>query len=622
MAGKDTIEIYRRILQQITTKKHIPPQWQKGQIIRLYKGKGKRGKCSNERGITLASNFGKVYERIINERAKEKVNMTENQAGGQKGKATTDHLLILNETINEIRNQGKPVYMAFLDVTKAYDKAWLDAIMYVMHKEGLTGPEWDLVKKMNENLTAKISTKHGDTREIKIKDSIRQGGVLSVLQYALLIDEINKEITKENLGTYIPSLDEIIGCLLWMDDVLLISSDPTELQKMLDITDEVAGKYHIEFGEPKSNTMKIGGKKECPKFRLGDMELKETDKYKYLGFVQNNKNNLKDHITALKGKVENTYQTILAIAGNKSFKNIEMQTIWALLQSCIASTITYSSEIWKPNKKETEKINQLMDNIIKRILMVPQTTPREALYIETGLLDPEAERMKNRILMEHRLTNNNSQRLQRAANNEVKKTWAEETKRIREQLKITKDDLEGTKPTTKKIINKKVRQWFKEKIHTDGAHKSKIKHLLDGKTDWDPNNRAEYMDKLNRMETSIIFKARTRMIPVKENFRNMHQNNKCRACEAEPETQQHILEECQVLHITGEGKVFEQDIFQENLKTLKEAATNIQDTLNRLEAEAATQPKKAETLPVTTEDRNSTARPHGLEHPVTRERTR
>ena len=36
--------------------------------------------------------------------------------------------------------------MVFLDVTKAYNKAWLDAIMYVMHKEGLKGPEWDLVK--------------------------------------------------------------------------------------------------------------------------------------------------------------------------------------------------------------------------------------------------------------------------------------------------------------------------------------------------------------------------------------------------------------------------------------------------------------------------------------------
>ena len=92
--------------------------------------------------------------------------------------------------------------MVFLDVTKGYDKAWLDAIMYVMHKEGLNTPEWNIVKKLNENLKAKIHTKYGETRAINIKDSIRQVGVLSVAQYALLMDEINKEINKHNLGTH------------------------------------------------------------------------------------------------------------------------------------------------------------------------------------------------------------------------------------------------------------------------------------------------------------------------------------------------------------------------------------------------------------------------------------
>ena len=38
----------------------VPEQWQEGEIIRLYKDKGVKGKCVNERGITLASNFGKL----------------------------------------------------------------------------------------------------------------------------------------------------------------------------------------------------------------------------------------------------------------------------------------------------------------------------------------------------------------------------------------------------------------------------------------------------------------------------------------------------------------------------------------------------------------------------------
>ena len=604
-AEPQTVEIYKEILQTIANNKEIPEQWQKGQIIRLYKGKGKRGMCSNERGITLASNFGKLFERILNNRAKNKINMTDNQAGGQKGKATTDHLAILNEVIKEIRNQGKPAYMVFLDVTKAYDKAWLDAIMYVMHKEGLKGPEWDLVKKMNENLSAQLSTRHGNTREIRIKDSIRQGGVLSVLQYALLIDEINKEITKKNLGTYIGSLEEKIGCLLWMDDVLLISSEPKELQLMLEITNTIAGKYHIEFGEEKSNVMKIGRSKNNPEFTLGDMNLKYTDKYKYLGYIQNNKNNLEDHIKALKGKVENAYQTLLAIAGNKNFNNIEMQTIWELTQSCIESTIAYSNEIWNPGKTEQEKINRIMDNIIKRILMVPQSTPREALYIETGLLDPEAIRLKNRVLMEHRITNGNSQRMKELiTNNTTTSKWAEETKKAKEQLEIDERDVKGEKTTVKNRITNRVKDWFKAKIEKESNEKSKIQHLLEGLTGWEPQKRARYMNKLTRQQASTIFKARTRMLPVKNNYRNKYRNHTCRACGELVETQKHVLEDCEVLHIVGEYKVYNKEIFSDNPNKLRTTATNIQNLMDQLnniaENEVTTTPKQPKTKQTST----------------------
>ena len=127
------------------------------------------------RGITLASNIEKVYERIINDRAYHKVRLSNNQGGGKKGIATVDHLDIFDEAIQEARQNKKMVYIVFLDVTKAYDKAWLDAIMYVMHQEGLDTPEWDMIKRTKREPDGHILTNHGYTREIKIRDSTRQG---------------------------------------------------------------------------------------------------------------------------------------------------------------------------------------------------------------------------------------------------------------------------------------------------------------------------------------------------------------------------------------------------------------------------------------------------------------
>ena len=57
--------------------------------------KGKKGKCSNERGITVSRNIGKVYERIIDNRTRPQIKISEAQAGGREGRSTTDHLTIL-----------------------------------------------------------------------------------------------------------------------------------------------------------------------------------------------------------------------------------------------------------------------------------------------------------------------------------------------------------------------------------------------------------------------------------------------------------------------------------------------------------------------------------------------
>ena len=142
-------------------------------------------------------------------------------------------------------------------MTKAYDKAWSKAIMYALDKSGIKGKDWTITKKLNENLTARIQTNHGYTRKAEIKDSIRQGGILSVLQYANLMDEITKEIAKNpncniNIGN-----ETTPGCFLWMDDVLLMHTDPKIIQVMLDTTYKIAQRYRIKFGTEKSKVVLV-----------------------------------------------------------------------------------------------------------------------------------------------------------------------------------------------------------------------------------------------------------------------------------------------------------------------------------------------------------------------------
>ncbi len=65
-------------------------------------------------------------------------------------------------------------------------------------------------------------------------------------------------------------------------------------------------KYHNEYGESKSNVMTKTNRtnRQRKSFKLGNKDLKDTDNYKYLGFIQNDTNNMEHLFTVMKGNVE------------------------------------------------------------------------------------------------------------------------------------------------------------------------------------------------------------------------------------------------------------------------------------------------------------------------------
>ena len=573
-ASRNTRRLYLKIFNQITATKTVPKQWQHGEVIRIYKGKGTRGKCSNERGIALSSNVGKVYERLLNNRILKEIEISSEQAGGRKGACTTDHILRIKELIRRNKANKKNTYITFLDVTKAYDKAWLDAIMYVMEKQGCKGAIWNLTDKLNQDLKATIRTTLGNTRPITIRNSIRQGGVLAVTQYATLMDEINKEII---IAKHKPDsrIDEDSTCLLWVDDVALITNNILDQKILLKITEETASKYRIQFGQEKSKTLTIGTKQDPIELKTDNIIIKPTDQYKYLGEIISNKNNINKHIEEIEKKTEAALQSTFLIAGDENFRAIQMDTIWTILETCIIPIITNGCETWENNKSQNEKLNRILDNIIKRLLRVPQTTPRESIYKELNILDIEHRIMEKRILYYKKLRDHNPHHMRKILNDTNTKSWAHKTQLLITNLEMNGEQLkEASYHKAKMIVRKKIKTHMDTKLEHQGQKKSKFIFLTQHKKR-EKDTKPLYLKWLTRDQARAIFMARTRMITAKGNYKNKHGNPTCRGCGLYEETQHHILEECQKVLDTGNQKISIQDIFATDLRTNRTIANKL-----------------------------------------------
>ena len=90
------------------------------------------------------------------------------------------------------------------------------------------------------------------------------------------------------------------------------------------------------------------------------------------------------------------------------------------------------------------------------------------------------------------------------------------------------------------------------------------------------------MRKMTRKETSTIFKARARMLDIKNNFKNKYATLHCRKCNEEIETQEHIFETCRGIHTTEETKIYTEDIFGDNTEKLQTEAKKILDIMDKL----------------------------------------
>ena len=251
-----------------------------------------------------------------------------------------------------------------------------------------------------------------------------------------------------------------------------------------------------------------------------------------------------------------------------------MQSVWLLVSTCIVPIITYASETWHTTKQEEKKLNQMLDKILRRILMTPDGTPREALYIETGLLDIATTADSKRLNMKARINREKSELMTQILSN-PQCMWEQDTAKTMTHYGLEPEELTGSRYQTKATVKRAISTKYRMKLDQSAQGKSKMEYFMEAKNNWQPEKRAQYMNELTRKQTSLIFKARTRMLKVKSNYKNGHPNLTCKMCKTEEETQTHILEECPVVHPDETNKIPKHQLFSEDTGTLREIAIKI-----------------------------------------------
>ena len=180
MLQRDLITELYEILCLCWSEGEVPQDMRDANIVTLYKNKGDRGDCNNYRGISLLSVVGKVFARVVLKRLQVLAEQVyhESQRGFRANRSITDMVFSLKQLQEKCRKQRQPLFVAFIDLTKAFDLVSMDGLFKILPKIGCP-PKLLSIISFHEDMKGTEVFDGSTSATFSIRIGVKQGCVLA-----------------------------------------------------------------------------------------------------------------------------------------------------------------------------------------------------------------------------------------------------------------------------------------------------------------------------------------------------------------------------------------------------------------------------------------------------------
>ena len=394
--GKAVISCSTLLFNDVLETGVWPTSWDTGHIKPLFK-KGSRIDPNDYRGITLLPLHSQLLRRVLNTRLSDALESTnrlsEYQTGFRAKRGTYDHLITLNELACEGRERKSALYMAFLDVTKAYDKTWQDGLWYRMRKIGVPAKALRLWRHSYAHMQRRVIVNDALTGAFHCASGVAQGAPDSPTLYDIFVDELAADLHCAGFGVHSPCGTRV-PLLMYADDVVLLSGSPQQLQRMLDAVSRFAQKWRFTYNISKSavvvagaTTLRVKQRAREHRWLLDGQVLPVPDTYPYLGldFGLIGNGRWTAAVTHLLHAASNRTRELLYANGNQFGLHPPLQA--RLWNTFCRPILEYGCALWGPECSAdlSLKMESLHTRHAKRALGLPFSAPDLFARSELGL---------------------------------------------------------------------------------------------------------------------------------------------------------------------------------------------------------------------------------------------
>lgn len=368
---------------------YFPVKWKHASVIAIPKANKDITSPGNYRPISLLSGPSKILERVVlsrlNRHLETDVIVPHEQFGFRKGHSTAHQLVRIKKEIQQNLSAGRSTGMVLLDVEKAYDSVWQQAVVYKLHQSNCPLYIVKIVHSFLSSRTFAVAVSGSLSTTHRIPFGVPQGSVLSPTLYNIFTADVLK-------------VDGVVYAF-FADDTAYLASDKdpeiivTKLQNAQNSLEDFQRKWRIKINATKTQTIfftKKRAARNLPSTTVSTNGLSSpwTNEANYLGIIYDSKLTFSKHIDYATKKLDKATRSLFSLINRRSKLSSKNKI---LIFKCILRPImVYGSPVWGDCAKSHRKRLQVKQNkLLKMIYNFDPFYPTEELHRVTGVVTIE-----------------------------------------------------------------------------------------------------------------------------------------------------------------------------------------------------------------------------------------
>ena len=362
------------LLNAICVSEYMPEYFKKGLIVSIPKGHKDHLVKGNHRGITLMPVLYKILENIFVERERGYFdNMTHELQGANHKNCSSLHTsMIVQEAIEYNTRKGGNVWVAFLDIRKAFDTVWIPGMLYKLYETGIDAKIWRLIQKGYTNFlcAAYVAGEPGDwfiqTR------GLHQGAPISMMIYQVYINDLIKELCSSMYAVKVGRVN--VTAPTFADDLSAIACHEFGMNQLLVKAKQYSIKWQFDYGIAKCVLSIWGSLPHPPAIpHLGEQKLSLVQRTKHMGIELNSTKKL--DLEDANKRVAAAQGVVLSARGIGSYMTPVTPTILSKIYWSVGvSKMAYGLEVKPMHENEINVLEKAHRKFAKIIQGLPDNT--------------------------------------------------------------------------------------------------------------------------------------------------------------------------------------------------------------------------------------------------------